>query len=76
MASKVKSSQNSLISKVATAILAERKALEGKMLSSNHQLTIKQYIDNVAWLFDTFKSINVSFNDDGSTEPVNLTIGF
>ena len=69
MASKV-------ISKVATAILAERKSLEGKALSSNHQLTIKQYIDNVAWLFDTFKSINVSFNDDGSTEPVNLTIGF
>ena len=65
-----------VVSKVASIILAQRKELEGKALSSNHQLTKKQYIDNVAWLYDTFNSINVSYNQDGSSEPVNITIGF
>lgn len=65
-----------VISKVATAILNQRKVLEGKALSSNHQLTKKQYVDNVAWLFDTFKLVEVKYNADGSSEPVNVTIGF
>jgi len=65
-----------VVSKVAMSILAERKMINGVALCSQHQLTKKQYIENIEWLLNTFKSINTSYNDDGSSEPINITIGF
>ncbi len=61
---------------VAKKIIAERKNLDGKCLSSNHQLSKKQFIDNSAWLFDEFKSINIQYSKDNGSEPVSITIGF
>lgn len=61
---------------VAKKIIAERNNLDGKALSSNHQLTKKQFIDNSAWLFDEFKTINIQYSKENGSEPVSITIGF
>jgi hypothetical protein len=64
------------LTSVAKRIIAERKELEGKDLSSNHELTIKQFTDNAAWLFSEFNSLKINYNKDDSSEPVSITIGF
>jgi hypothetical protein len=69
-------SKTSLRNSIETAIHTERKSLEGKALSSNHQLSKKQYYEITDWLFETFNSVNISYNNDNSAEPLNITIVF
>jgi hypothetical protein len=63
------------LSRTAKTIIAERKVLKSTALSSNHQLSKKQYLEIATWLFDTFDSFQINYNKDDSSEPISLTIG-
>lgn len=66
-------------------IEADRKKLEGKALTSTHNLTILEFQSVQAYLFEKFDSMQITYNNLKSTEeleveaeqfPVCVVIGF
>ena len=63
------------LSRTAKTIIAERKVLKSTELSSNHQVSKRQFLEIAPWLFDTFDSFQINYNKDDSSEPISITIG-